>query len=170
MKRSFSAHRLVFAALFCALICAATLVVQIPLPTGYVHPGDALCLLAGFFLPVGDAVLAAALGSALADLFSGFAVYVPATFLIKGGIALVAHLLLRLVTRSGSTPGRLWGGALVGGIAGEVLMIGGYFLCETVLYGAAAAVLTLLGNAGQGIFAVLVAVPLCRALRGYFRR
>jgi uncharacterized membrane protein len=164
MKHPFSIRRLVYAALFCAMICAATLVVQIPLPTGYVHPGDALCLLAGFLLPAPSAAVAAGLGSALADLFSGYAVYAPATFVIKAGIALLAHFLLRLFLHKHTDGKHLWMGSLAGAFAGELFMIGGYFAFEALLYGSATALLTLLGNAGQGAFGILIAVPLCRAL------
>ena len=42
--------KLVFAALFAALSCAATMVIQIPIATGYLNFGDGLCLLAGWIL------------------------------------------------------------------------------------------------------------------------
>lgn len=43
--------KLVFAALFAALCCVATMVIRIPTPIGgYIHAGDAVVLLAGFLL------------------------------------------------------------------------------------------------------------------------
>ena len=44
-------HRLVYAALLAALVCAATMVIQIPSPTGgYVNAGDGFVLLSGWLL------------------------------------------------------------------------------------------------------------------------
>lgn len=43
--------KLVFAALFAALSCAATMVIRIPTPIGgYIHAGDAVVLLSAFLL------------------------------------------------------------------------------------------------------------------------
>lgn len=36
--------------MFAALSCAATMVIQIPIATGYLNFGDSLCLLAGWIL------------------------------------------------------------------------------------------------------------------------
>ena len=36
--------------MFAALSCAATMVIQIPIVTGYLNFGDSLCLLAGWIL------------------------------------------------------------------------------------------------------------------------
>ena len=38
--------------MFAALSCAATMVIQIPIATGYLNFGDGLCLLAGWILVV----------------------------------------------------------------------------------------------------------------------
>lgn len=54
--------------MFAALSCAATMVIQIPIATGYLNFGDGLCLLAGWILGPWYGFAAAGLGSALADL------------------------------------------------------------------------------------------------------
>ena len=41
--------------MFAALSCAATMVIQIPIATGYLNFGDGLCLLAGWILGRGTA-------------------------------------------------------------------------------------------------------------------
>ena len=43
-------RKLVLSAMFAALSCAATMVIQIPNETGYLNFGDGLCLLAGLIL------------------------------------------------------------------------------------------------------------------------
>mgnify|MGYP001774926226 FL=1 len=66
--------KLVFAALFAALSCVATMVIKIPTPTGgYIHAGDAVVLLSAFLLGPWWGAAAAGLGSCLADILSGYA-------------------------------------------------------------------------------------------------
>lgn len=73
-------------ALFCAIIFAVTAYMpRIPLAGqgGYIHLGDAFVYLAGAMLPLPFSVMAAGLGGALADLLTGYAVWAPASFVIK---------------------------------------------------------------------------------------
>ena len=83
--------RLVFTALFAALCTVGTVVISIPLPFGYFNLGDVFVLLSAWLLGPLYGSIAAAVGSALADILLGFPVYAPATFLIKGIDALVAY-------------------------------------------------------------------------------
>ena len=63
-------RKLVLSAMFAALSCAATMVIQIPIATGYLNFGDGLCLLAGWILGPWYGFAATGLGSALADLLA----------------------------------------------------------------------------------------------------
>ena len=84
-----STKKIVMTALFSALTCVATMIIKIPSPLkGYINLGDCIVLLAGWMLSPVYGFIAAGLGSALADLFSGYVIYVPATFLIKGLMAI----------------------------------------------------------------------------------
>ena len=143
---------LVKTALLCAFVTVATSVIRIPTPTfGYIHLGDAFVLLCGFLLDAPFAFFAAGVGSALSDLFGGFLAFVPATFLIKGLVALFAGLLYRRLKGK-----RL--AALPAGLLGELFMVGGYFVFELFL--------TAFGNGGftgttlyAGLLASLSGVP-----------
>ena len=80
------------ASLLAALCCVATMIIKIPSPLkGYLNLGDCVVLLSGWFLSPLYGFLAAGLGSALADVFSGYVTYAPATFVIKGIMALIAY-------------------------------------------------------------------------------
>ena len=84
------------AALMAALACIATMAIKIPSPfKGYLNAGDCIVLMAGWMLPPAYGFMAAGLGSALADVFSGYFIYAPATFLIKGVMVLIAFGLFR---------------------------------------------------------------------------
>lgn len=155
MKNTVSVHRsslskhLAFCALFASLCCVSTLLILIPLPNGYFNTGDVFVLLSGWILGVWG-IPAAAIGSALADIISGFAIYAPATFLIKGGMAFLAYLVWRWLKRV-FKKSRFNGISLfLSALLAETVMVAGYFLFECILYGFAGAALSLTGNAIQG--------------------
>ncbi len=157
-------RKLVLSAMFAALSCAATMVIQIPIATGYLNFGDGLCLLAGWILGPWYGFAAAGLGSALADLLAGYGAYVPATFVIKGLVALIAALLLRPVRKEGMPA--VWQLALTA-LPAEVAMVLGYFSFETLVLGEAAAAAAAVPNnllqAAAGIvLAVLLEQAVCR--------
>ena len=157
-------RKLVLSAMFAALSCAATMVIQIPIATGYLNFGDSLCLLAGWILGPWYGFAAAGLGSALADLLAGYGAYVPATFVIKGLVALIAALLLRLVRKAGMPA--VWQLAL-SALPAEAAMVLGYFSFETLVLGetaaaAAAVPNNLLQAAAGSVLAVLLEQAVCR--------
>ena len=87
-------------AMFAAMVCVATLVIKFQISIGgYINLGDCVVLLAGWMLPPGASFLAAGIGSAAADALLGYAVYIPATFLIKGLMAVIAGCLFRFLTK-----------------------------------------------------------------------
>ena len=80
---------LALGAMFAAMICALTTFVHIPTNQGYVHVGDSIIFLAACLLPAPYAICASAIGGGLADLLSGYAVWVIPTAIIKAGCAAV---------------------------------------------------------------------------------
>ena len=145
--------RMVIAAMLAALTCVATMIIKIPSPLkGYLNLGDCVVLLAGWMLNPVYGFLAAGLGSALADLFSGYVVYAPATFVIKGLMALVAfHGFKLLHNKIGNLPSRIIAGALA-----EAIMILGYFVFEGFLYGFGASVVNIPANGVQGVAGLIL--------------
>ena len=156
-------RKLITAAVFAALILVTTLI-KIPVPSmteGYVNLGDCFVLLAGLLLGPLWGGLAAAVGSALSDLILGYPIYAPATFLIKWLMALTAFYLCRLLSKT-KIPLTL--NSVISAVAGEAVMIGGYFLYELPLYGAAA-VASIFGNTVQAVFGAVAAVILYVIIR-----
>ena len=86
LKQHSEAYRtraMVMTALLAALSCAATMAIRIPSPTGgYMNLGDTVVLLGAYLLGGAYGAAAGAIGPALADLFSGYMTYVPATLVI----------------------------------------------------------------------------------------
>ena len=92
-------HKIIMAAMFASLACVATMIIKIPSPlNGYINLGDCVVLLAGWMLSPLYGFLAAGIGSALADVLSGYVMYAPATFIIKGMMALSVCLLHKVIS------------------------------------------------------------------------
>lgn len=153
--------KIVMTALFSALTCVATMIIKIPSPLkGYINLGDCIVLLAGWMLSPVYGFIAAGLGSALADLFSGYVIYAPATFLIKGLMAIIAFFLFRLLCRKiGNVSSRV-----VSGVCAEIIMILGYFVFEGFLYGFAPSLVNIPANGVQGIAGIIIGVLLIKTL------
>ena len=140
-------QRLVMSAMLAALICVATLVIQIPSPLGgYINLGDAVIIFASAVLSPLYAFFAAAIGSMLADVFSGFMLYAPATFLVKGLMALVSCAVFKVLKdKMGKFTARI-----IGGILSEILMVSGYYVFEGFIYGFGASLMNIPPNLVQG--------------------
>lgn len=152
--------RIVFCALFAALCCVSTLILLIPSPTGYVNPGDGFVLLSGFILGPFYGAAAAGIGTALADLICGYAVYAPATLVIKGVMGLLAGLIFRALTGKKFCAHSIVP-SLLSGLAAEIVMVLGYFAFESFVIGAgAAAVASVPGNIAQGVCGIAVSTVL----------
>lgn len=80
-------RKMVTTALFAAMIFVLTFFVKVPVASGYVHFGDALIYICAGVLGGPWAILAGAIGEGLADLIGGYAVYAPATIIVKALIA-----------------------------------------------------------------------------------
>ncbi|MBQ8850441.1 MAG: ECF transporter S component [Clostridia bacterium] len=151
--------KLVVASLLTALTCVATMVIKIPSPLeGYINLGDCIVLLSGWLLPPVYGFAAAGLGSALADLFSGYVAYAPITFIIKGGMALIAYFMFKLMKKKCGT---LLSG-ITGGALAEIFMILGYWVFEGILYGFIPSAVNIPANGIQGIAGLVLGVALLK--------
>ena len=152
-------QRIVMAALLAALTCVATMIIKIPSPLkGYLNLGDCVVLLAGWMLSPTYGFLAAGLGSALADMFSGYVTYVPATFVIKGLMALIAFYVFKLLhSKLGNISSRI-----ISGIVAEVVMVAGYFIFEGFLYGFGPSLVNIPANVIQGIAGLIIGTILVK--------
>ena len=151
--------KIVMAAMLAALACVATMIIKIPSPLkGYLNLGDCIVLVAGWMLFPTYGFLAAGLGSALADLFSGYVTYAPATFVIKGLMALIAFYGFKLLhNKIGNLPSRI-----ITGIFAEIMMILGYFVFEGFFYGFVPSLVNIPANGVQGIAGLIIGVVLIK--------
>jgi len=152
--------KLVMAAMIAAICCIATMIIKVPLPVkGYINLGDCMVLLAGWILSPSYAFLAAGIGSALADLFSGYTIYAPATCIIKGTMAVISYYSFQLLCSKTHLA------RLLSGILAELVMLLGYFSYESILYGVVLALANVPLNAIQGIAGLLLSTQLIKVFQ-----
>ena len=123
-------RKTVFAALFAAIICVATIVVQIPSPAtnGFFNLGDCFVIIGGQLLGVCFGALAAGIGSCLADVFAGYVSFAPGTFVIKAVMGAVVALIYKALAKKNA-----FAASIVSAIVSEVIMVLGYFGYEGLI-------------------------------------
>jgi uncharacterized membrane protein len=137
-----------------ALVAAATIVIQIPSPQtkGYINLGDTLIFTIAMLFGAKIGGLAGGIGSALADIISGYAHWAPFTLVIKG---IEGFIVGSFVYNPENVYKKLPFLILAG-----LEMVVGYFLAEVILYGIGPALVEIPGNcfqAGSGIiFSILI--------------
>lgn len=148
------------AAILIALTTVFTLVIRVPITAtgGYLNFSDAVIYFAGFTFGPWVGLIAGGIGTALADLFGGYAAFAPLSLVAHGLEGLVAGAIARK-----ATPLKLG----LGWLAGTVLMIGIYFLGEGLFYGIGwgAALAEVPWNLLQNVVGGLVGIPLFYAVR-----
>ena len=151
--------RIVITALMAAMVCVATMIIKIPSPMkGYLNIGDCIVLLCGWLLAPGYGFVAAGLGSALADMFSGYITYAPATFLIKGSMALIAFVCFKLMNKCiGKLPSQI-----IGAVLAEIVMVLGYYVFEGFMYGFVPSAVNIPANAVQGAAGLILGIILVK--------
>ena len=151
--------RIVITALMAAMVCVATMIIKIPSPMkGYLNIGDCIVLLCGWLLAPGYGFVAAGLGSALADIFSGYLTYAPATFLIKGSMALITFACFKLMNkRIGRLPSQI-----IGAVLAEIVMVLGYYVFEGFMYGFIPSAVNIPANAVQGAAGLILGIILVK--------
>lgn len=157
--------QIAFGALFAALCCIGTVIVQIPAPQGgFLNVGDVFVLLSGWCLGPFYGSIAAALGSALADVIVGFPLYAPATFIIKGLDALVAYLVWVFFKKFIKKDALDFLPRLCSALLAESVMVFGYAAYDCLLMGMGAAFVNIPFNVIQASVCVVGAVFICFAL------
>ena len=103
MVMKMKTKKLVISALFAALTFVATMLIQIKLTAnGFVNVGDCMVVICGIFLGPVYGVIAAGIGSMLADIISGYFIYAPATLVIKALMAFLSSLTFRRISKINS--------------------------------------------------------------------
>lgn len=153
-------RKIVWTGLFTALVAVGTMIrLPVPMANGYVNAGDAMVIISAFLLTPIWGAFAAGVGAAITDAMYGYFIYVPATLVIKACMALSAGAILRALKDKKPAAG-----AVLGSTCAAVILVGGYFGYECLIYGFAGALADVIPNCIQGIFGALAGTALFYAL------
>ena len=155
-------------ALFTALVTVATMVIQIPVGKGYLHFGDSVIYLAVCILPAPCSLFAASVGAALADLFTGFAVYAPATFIIKALNALPFIFMRAYLKRKGKDDRIISWQICLMLIPTTLVTLFGYYIADSIIAGSEVALVSAITSGwiqpvGSLVVFAVLAIALDRA-------
>ncbi len=158
--KQLSVKRLTMAAMIAALIFVMTRL-SIPLPIGgYLHLGDSLVFFAAILVGPLYGFLAAGIGSALADILGGYAMYAIPTFFIKGIMTLIVYFGFSYFhSKTDSKPSKL-SSILMISLTASTVMVFGYFATEVVLYSFWSAIGNVPFNIMQGVASSALSVIL----------
>ncbi|MGI6678912.1 MAG: ECF transporter S component [Dehalobacterium sp.] len=152
---------LVNSALMAAIVVVGTMAIRIPTPTkGYIHIGDSVVYLCGILLGPLYGAVAAGLGSLLADLLAGFVIYAPVSLVIKGLDAMVVGFVYLIFAKHHFSQGKKMVVFSMAVILGSLVMVLGYLVFESFLYGFPVAVLGVIPNITQGIAGGILLAPI----------
>ena len=160
LARSGTAAKLALTAGLAATTTVATMLVQIPIPPtrGYLNFGDIMVFTSALLFGRFVGGLAGGIGSAMADIITGYGYFAPYTLIIKGLEGFLAGAI-----RDGKSTRR----DILGWFVGAVAMVTGYFLVEAYVlgFGLPAALVEVPSNAIQVLSGAIIAIPLARGLR-----
>lgn len=146
-----SAKKICIIGMFMAVICMGTLIFKIPMPGGYAHLGNGMILIAGVFLTGRESMVAAGIGSAMADVLGGYYIWIIPTLIIKTVMGYIAGMKLNVA----------------GYILATIWMIFGYFMAGIFIMGSVSASLAQIpGLVMEG----LAGIVLCMVCSMYLKK
>lgn len=149
--KNLSVKEIVISALGIALVFLATYLIKVPNGIqGYFNLGDGFILLFASILNPFLAFLVGGVGSALADIAGGYAIYFIPTLFIKGIEALIVSFLLVKLRKKNK---------YIAYFLGSLWMISGYFLADAFINESWQLSLTgIPGNIIQAVAGIVIAL------------
>lgn len=158
MKSAASGTKVATLAVAIALVTVFTMVVRIPLGTGYLNLCDVAIAFVAFTLGPVTALVAGGLGPCIADLAGGFGQWAVISFIVHGLEGLLMALILRCVPRKGLAK------LLAGALCILIVPLGYYVLSGVFLVGFEAALADVPGNFIQSTVGAVLGFALSEAV------
>lgn len=162
-KSSMTTKDLAINGLLIALVFIATKMINIPGPTegGLIHMGNVMHFTIAIIFGRKKGALSGALGMALFDATGPWFVWTPFTFVIRFAMGYIIGYMAHLSGKQGTN----FVYNLIGILIASVIMIGGYYVAEGILYGNwIQPVQSIFGNVTQCVIGAAVALPLSTIL------
>lgn len=158
MKEAASGTKVATLAVAIALVTVFTMVVRIPLGTGYLNLCDVAIAFVAFTLGPVTALVAGGLGPCIADLAGGFGQWAVISFIVHGLEGLLMALILRFVPQKGLAK------LLAGALCILIVPLGYYVLSGVFLVGFEAALADVPGNFIQSTVGAVLGFALSEAV------
>mgnify|MGYP002608555056 FL=1 len=147
-----------------ALVFIATGFINLRLPIvangGLIHLGNVPLFLAAIIFGKKTGAISGAVGMALFDLFSGWTLWAPFTFIIVG----IMGWVVGKITEDKSHNTILW--YVIAILAALAIKIVGYYIAEGIIYGNwVAPAASIPGNIVQILTAAVIVLPLAKPLK-----
>lgn len=162
---NFKTKDLTISSLLIALVFIATKFINFRLPIsvngGLVHLGNTMLFTIAIVFGKKKGAIAGAFGMGIFDLVSGWLIWAPFTFIIRG----VMGYIIGSIAYSNYNKGEklLWNIFAI--IVSGIWMILGYYLAEVLIYGNYFSPLTSIpGNIIQIVLGIIIGIPLSEAL------
>lgn len=155
-------RKLTYTALFTAIVCVLTYIIKIPTANGYLNFGDCGVYVSAVIGGPFAGLFAGGVGSALADIFGGYAAWALPTFIIKGVMGFVVGYF---ATRSKYVSVK---NILLMIVVG-VWMVLGYYFGDIIVFGSStgtfgAALVAMIPNAIQNLTGIVTSNLVLAAL------
>lgn len=151
--------KIVLNGLMIALVCIATMTIQIPTPgtSGYVNIGDSVIFISSILFGPISGMVAGGIGSAMADILGGYSHWALFTLIIKG----VEGYFVGIIIKNSNNMIR----TILATVVGTLIMVVGYFLAGIILKGSVIiSAGSIPSNLVQGIISMILAIPLSYSL------
>jgi uncharacterized membrane protein len=167
MKTKMSVKDLALSGVLIALVFVATYFIQFQLPFsatgGLVHMGNVALFTIAMVFGSKKGAISGAFGMALFDIFSGWFVWAPGTFIVRGIMGLIIGLVYEKRAKNQANLVLVTGVAIV---LSSLWMMGGYYIVEGLLYGNWIAPMgSIPGNITQISIGWIIALPLSAVLK-----
>ncbi|WPX07924.1 ECF transporter S component [Anaerocellum danielii] len=116
----------VFSGIMIALVFVLTFTIKIPLLAGYFNIGDVIIMISSILFGKSIGFMSGSFGSALADIASGYTIYAPFTFIIKGLEGFICGLIFEKL----EPKQKKWVSFILSTVSSGIFMAAGYFLSE----------------------------------------
>ena len=169
-RSKFSTKDLVETALLTTLVFVATAFINIRLPIlssgGLVHLGNVILFAAAILFGKKKGAIAGAVGMAIFDLSSGWALWAPFTLVVRG----IMGYIVGTIAYSNNKNGDNFLINILAVFVSGIWMIIGYYITEVILYGnLLAPVASIPGNITQLVVGLVLGLPLAKILKSYTR-
>ncbi|MDK2827840.1 MAG: hypothetical protein PWP67_639 [Clostridium butyricum] len=168
VNSKFKTKDLVETALLTALVFVATSFINIRLPIlssgGLVHLGNVFLFATAIIFGKKKGAIAGAVGMAIFDLSSGWALWAPFTFIVRG----IMGYIVGSIAYSNNKNGDSFLFNILAIFVSGIWMIIGYYITEVILYGnLLAPVASIPGNITQLVVGLVLGLPLAKILKRY---